>query len=98
MIIYCLYIKNKMIEPKSGERYLHFKGKMYEIICIAKDCDKPDKRLVVYKQLYSSENPIGTIWVRSLEDFTGYKEFNEDIQVSERFFRKGEKIKRFEKV
>lgn len=87
-----------MTEPKTGEKYLHFKGKMYEIVAIARDCDEPGKKIVVYKQLYSSENPIGTMWVRSLEDFIGYKEFDEDTQVGDRLFKKGEKIKRFERV
>ncbi|VVB82971.1 Uncharacterised protein [uncultured archaeon] len=73
-------------EPKSGEKYRHFKGedKIYEVIVIARDCDNHEKKFVIYKNLYETEEiPFGTIWSRSLEDFCGYKEVN------------GEKVKRF---
>jgi hypothetical protein len=84
-----------MEEPKPGEIYLHFKNKKYEIIAIALDCEIRTKKIVVYKQLYESENPAGTIWVRSLEDFVGEKEFGEDTEINGRVFRKGERVKRF---
>jgi hypothetical protein len=68
----------KMNEPKSGEKYRHFKGGEYEIICIAKDCDNPEKKFVVYKSLYSKNDfPEGTIWIRELSEFLGEKEINE---------------------
>jgi hypothetical protein len=74
--------------PKPGEKYRHFKGKdkVYEIIAIARDCDNPDRKDVVYKSLYDGKFPFGTIWRRSLEEFVGFKELN------------GEKIKRFIKI
>ncbi|MFA5060994.1 MAG: hypothetical protein WC494_01605 [Candidatus Pacearchaeota archaeon] len=43
---------------------------------------------VVYQQLYSSEDfPKNTIWMRSIRDFTGYKNLEE-----------GRRVKRFELV
>ena len=76
-----------MIEPKPGERYKHFKGGEYEIVCVARDCENPEKKVVVYKMLYDKEDfAKGTIWIRNLEDFVGEKELNE------------EKIKRFVKI
>jgi hypothetical protein len=61
-----------MGEPKAGERYVHFKGEdwIYEVVALSRDSENPDRRIVVYKQLYSRDDfPIGTVWVRSLEDF-----------------------------
>ena len=85
-----------MEEPKPQQRYMHFKGKEYEVIVVAKDCEDPSKRIVVYKQLYGTpENPVGTIWVRSLDDFVGDKVFQEDTAIGERRFRAGERVKRF---
>lgn len=55
--------------------YQHFKGKdkLYQVIALARDCENHEKKVVVYKQLYESEFPKGTIWTRSLEDFLGEK-------------------------
>jgi hypothetical protein len=84
-----------MEEPIPGRKYLHFKGKEYEVIAIAKDCEDPARKFVVYKQLYESKTPIGTVWIRSLEDFVGNKEFKEDTDINGRLFRMGERIKKF---
>jgi len=54
-------------EIKIGKKYKHFKGKDYRVICIAKDCENPEKILVVYE---SEENQI---WVREINDFLGTK-------------------------
>jgi len=73
--------------PLPGEKYKHFKGGKYEIVCISRDSENPNRELVIYKSLYEKENfPLGTIWSRSLEDFVGFKEID------------GKKIKRFEKI
>lgn len=66
-------------------KYKHFKGKMYEVLSVARDCENPKKKLVVYKALYEGDFPRGQIWVRQLEDFSGEKEFEN-----------GTKVKRFE--
>jgi len=78
-------------EPKPGEIYQHFKGKekLYKVIAIARDCENPEKKIVIYKQLYDNKNnqnefPKGTIWSRPLGDFTG-----------EKILENGNKVKRF---
>jgi hypothetical protein len=78
-----------MEEPKPGQRYQHFLGeeKLYEIVNVARDCDDPKKKIVIYKSLYEGEFPVGTIWARRLEEFVGDKEFED-----------GKKIKRFKLV
>ncbi|MEK6913787.1 MAG: DUF1653 domain-containing protein [Nanoarchaeota archaeon] len=73
-------------EPKVWERYRHFKGedKIYEVIAVARDCNNPEEKSVIYRNLYETEEiPFGTIWFRSLEDFCSYTELN------------GKKVKRF---
>ncbi len=76
-----------MNKPIAGEKYKHFKGGTYEIVCVSRDSENPKKELVVYKSLYDKEGfPQGTIWSRPLEAFVGFKE------------KDGEKIKRFEKI
>lgn len=87
-----------MERPKSGEKYLHFKGKEYEVLAVALNCEDPLKKVVVYKQLYESENPIGTIWVRSLEDFASDKEFKQETKIGERIFKAGERVKKFKLI
>jgi len=73
-----------MNEPKPNEIYKHFKGGKYKIIVVARDCENPERKIVVYEMLYDKGHyEKGTIWVRELNDFCGYKEIN------------GEKIKRF---
>ena len=75
------------MEPKKGEKYKHFKGSIVEIICIARDSEDPQKRFVVYEHKEEAKDfPAGTIWIRELNDFIGFKELN------------GEKIKRFTKL
>lgn len=50
--------------PKPGEKYRHYKGGEYEIVCMAKnEADESD--VVVYKALYDGEH----IWVRQLSVF-----------------------------
>lgn len=53
-----------------GDRYRHCKGKLYEIVCIARDSDDCTKEIVVYKSLDDSDFPIGTIWIRPIKEFT----------------------------
>lgn len=62
--------------------YKHMKtGNLYKIIGNGRLVTNPNEEVVVYKQLYKSnlkgtdiELPKYSIWVRSLEDFTGYME------------------------
>jgi hypothetical protein len=71
--------------PKIEGVYRHFKGeeRLYRVKRIARDCDNPEKKVVVYENLYEGDFPKGTCWIRELEEFMGFKELN------------GEKIKRF---
>lgn len=50
--------------PKPGEKWKHFKGHVYEIICIASDAET-DKLVVVYQ---NTEKPH-LYWVRPLGMF-----------------------------
>jgi hypothetical protein len=84
-----------MQTPKPEEIYRHFKGKNYRIIGIANDSENPDKKIVIYEQLYASENALGTLWARNLEDFIGDKIFDKDTKVGDRIFRAGERVKKF---
>ncbi|MDO8516673.1 MAG: DUF1653 domain-containing protein [Nanoarchaeota archaeon] len=72
-----------MNEPKPNQIYQHFKGKekLYKILEIARDCENPEKKIVIYQQLYESEFPKGTIWARSLEDFVGYKKIENNKEI-----------------
>jgi len=73
-----------MSDLKLG-KYKHFKGGEYEVIAIARDCENPEREIVVYRALYASRDfKVGQIWIRSLEDFVGFKVVD------------GEKVKRFE--
>lgn len=58
-----------MEKPQAGEKYRHFKGNEYEIICVGKDSETEEEK-VVYKDL-SDESKI---WIRPLEMFMDMKE------------------------
>ncbi|MCD7824362.1 MAG: DUF1653 domain-containing protein [Clostridiaceae bacterium] len=53
-------------EPVSGEFYRHFKGKLYQVLTVAKDSGT-GKEQVVYQALY----PPYEKWVRELSEFMG---------------------------
>ena len=59
-----------MRKIEEGKKYRHFKGKDYEVLCIAYDSetnnDENPRKLVVYKALYGD----GKIWVRDYEMFS----------------------------
>ncbi len=48
--------------------YTHYKGKPYEVVGIAHHSETREV-LVVYKMLYASDFPEGTLWVRPLVMF-----------------------------
>jgi hypothetical protein len=52
-------------------KYRHYKGKYYEVICIAKHSET-EEELVVYRALYGD----GQIWVRPLRMFLEEVEVN----------------------
>lgn len=53
-----------MKEVKAGEIYKHFKGHIYEIVCVALNASNLNKQ-VIYKDV-TDENKI---WVRDYEEF-----------------------------
>lgn len=64
-----------MTEVKLG-KYKHFKGKMYEVIGVARHSETLEE-LVVYKALYESEE-FGTnaLWVRPKKMFLETKKID----------------------
>ncbi len=61
-----------MSEIKSG-KYRHYKGKLYEVIYVARDSETLE-RLVVYKALYDSEEfGNNAVWTRPFNDFIEYQ-------------------------
>lgn len=54
-----------------GQKYRHYKGKMYEIIALGRDSDTAEE-VVVYRALYDSLRfGPNSVWVRPLKEFTG---------------------------
>ena len=70
------------MEPIKKGHYEHYKGKRYEVIDIAMHSETLEV-MVVYKMLYSSNFPEGTLWVRPLSMF------NEEVLVD------GKRVPRF---
>lgn len=62
-----------------GDRFRHFKGHIYEVILLAKDCDDL-KDVVVYKNV-----DTGDIWVRSFDEFTSKVDKNKYPDVKEEY-------------
>ena len=56
-----------MKELKKG-KYQHFKGNMYELVDVVTHSETLEE-LVLYKQLYDSNKPKGTMWVRPKKMF-----------------------------
>lgn len=52
-------------------RYVHFKGKEYDVLCIAKHSET-NEDLVVYRELYGE----GNVWVRPYSMWNDIVEFN----------------------
>jgi hypothetical protein len=58
--------------------YKHVKsGKLYRVVNICRSVHQPERQMVAYEQLYDSklygtdtDLPVGSMWVRDLEDFT----------------------------
>lgn len=72
-------------EPRPQELYRHFRGKLYQIVTLAKDSETGDTE-VVYQALYP---PYG-VWVRRLADFCARLEPSRYPDAAQRF--------RFERV
>ncbi len=48
--------------------YRHYKGDLYDVIGVGYR-EEDEVPVVIYKALYESDYPYGTIWVRRLDDF-----------------------------
>jgi hypothetical protein len=70
------------MEPKPNQKYKHFKGGIYEIVCLEQYFENSENKLVVYKNIDD-----GKIWVREVNDFIG-----------EKVFENGKKGRRFVKI
>lgn len=57
-------IANERNYPKPGEKWKHFKGHVYEIICLAADTER-DGQVVVYQDTKEPK----LIWARPLRMF-----------------------------
>ena len=55
--------------------YKHYKGNMYEVLCVANHSETLEK-MVVYKALYGD----GDVWVRPVEMWNETVEINGQIQ------------------
>ena len=71
-----------MRKIKIGAKYKHFKGKIVEVLMLAKDSEDL-KDLVVYKH----DNEI---WVRSMDEFLSEVDHNKYPEVKQKY--------RFEKI
>ena len=49
-----------------GQRWRHFKGKLYQILCVARHSETGEE-FVVYRKLYGD----GSLWIRPKEMFLG---------------------------
>lgn len=56
-------------------KYIHYKGKEYEVLGIARSSEDLSEH-VVYKALYPSEFGEGTLWIRPKEMFFSHVEKN----------------------
>jgi len=52
--------------PSQGEKYEHFKGSVYEIVCVSFDSEGENEALVTYKDKHNKH------WTRPLEMFKEY--------------------------
>lgn len=66
-------------------KYRHYKRGMYEVIGVARHSET-EEELVVYRQLYPSKFPKGTLWARPK------KMFLEEVEI------KGGKVPRFKYI
>lgn len=66
---------------KIGASYKHFKNKLYKVIDIVKDCEEPDRQLVIYQALYGSKEK----WAREYNDFLSEVDKNKYPDVNQKY-------------
>ena len=80
--------KKKNISPKlMTGTYRHYKGKLYEVLGVARHSETLEE-LVVYRALYRSEFGLGSLWVRPK------KMFMENVEIDGKMFARFQFIKR----
>ena len=52
-----------------GQRYMHYKGKMYTILAIGKDSDTLEDVVIYQGEYEDPEFGLHPVWVRSLTEF-----------------------------
>lgn len=73
-------------KPIKGDRYKHYKGNEYDIVCIARDCETTEEVVVYCARYNSPEFGKNQVWVRKMNDFTATVE------------KDGKTLPRFEKI
>ena len=66
-------MKNFIDYPLPGEKYQHYKGGKYEVICIANHTDN-NEAMVIYKSL-----SFGSIYARPLVEWFDVVEWDKDV-------------------
>lgn len=66
-------MKNFINYPLPGEKYLHYKGGRYEVICIANHTDN-NEAVVIYKSL-----SFGSIYARPLNEWFDFVEWDNGV-------------------
>ena len=66
-------------EIKEGQLYRHFKGTLHKIICVAKDSESLDEK-VVYTHV-----DTGEIWVRDKNEFLSEVDHNKYPNVIQKY-------------
>ena len=51
--------------------YKHFKGGLYRVVYVSRNSNYCNMEYVTYRSLQKTDFPIGQLWTRPLNEFTG---------------------------